>query len=816
MNDLALRALELPAVCALLGRWISSDLGRARLADFADDPLLRSPAAASEAIAEAGEAMEWLREAEASERRNLTPPPRFQALADVRAASEQLFTEGSVLEALAIQSLLDLLARAEETRGRLWRERARRVRLGAHSDRLADFAALVRELGGKILPGGRLADYASSELARLRRQVEQQRSAVQQSLEVFVRKHFEKGILRDNYATVREGRSVVPVKASWKGQVDGVVHAASSTGQTVFIEPLQTITQNNRLVRLLEEESREVFRILSEMTEKLRERAAEISEAVHVLGELELVFAKARFGRELRCCLPVFSDDESPNVRLDWARHPLLEDVLKREGRKVEPLRLELGGERRALVISGPNAGGKTVALKTVGLLAVMAQCGLPVPAAEAQFPWFERILADIGDAQSIEQSLSTFSAHVERLKSMLADATGASLVILDELGSATDPHEGGALGAAVLDRLLQTGAFTLVSTHLPALKYFAANRNDVVSAAMGVDRETFAPSHQMSLGVPGESAGLAAAERLGLPKEIVERARAALADREQEASRFLETLRKQVGERDEAEQRIRQAEKQLKKRERELEQESEKLLKKKTGELERRFEKALRQAEHAARESLEQAIARIEAGASARRAESRAQQAASRALRETRQTFQTASSEALGGPAAKAAGGENLPISEGAQVRLGGLGATGRVVKSIGEGRWEVEVGQLRMKVRNEEISELLAPPSETPKTRQLPSGVSFQASEKSFSSLSEINVIGKTVDEAEDEVDKFLDDAVLGDVHRLRVVHGHGAGALRRALWSLFEGHVHVERYFAAEQAEGGSGATIVEVRT
>ena len=633
MMSPALVALELPALLEILERYVASPLGQTQLDAAAQGPLPGAPAAAA-TLAEVAEAMEWIRSAASPDRRTLTPLPRFTGLQDCREYIDRLETQGTVLEPVEISAVLELLNRAEETKQRLWREKSRRHLLGAYADRIGEFAELCRQLSGKILPDGTLGDHASSELARIRRQTDQQRLRIQTSLEKFVRRHFDDGLLQDAYSTIRNGRSVVPVKASWKGRVDGVIHSASGTGQTVFIEPLETIAENNRLVRLMEEEQQEILRILRQMTQALRERRDEIRLAMIALAELEWVFVRGHFAQEFRCSIPRFSEDSAPRLKLRWARHPLLEDVLKRQGVKAVPLDLDLSEQRRTLVISGPNAGGKTVALKTVGLLAVMAQFGIPVPADEAEFPWFTRIVADIGDLQSIEASLSTFSAHIENLKRTMAEATSGSLVIVDEIGAATDPQEGGAFAVAVVEHLLNAGAFTLASTHLPRLKIWGANQSGVVSAAMGFNPATLTPTHRLVLGLPGQSAGLAMAQRLGVPEAIIDRARQALADEEQETAKFLDSLHAKVADAEDRERKVALAEKRLAEREKSVDKSAAEMEDKIKGEMERRFHTALRRAETANREALDEALRTMKARAASRRGVSQSETSAARVHR--------------------------------------------------------------------------------------------------------------------------------------------------------------------------------------
>ena len=807
----ALIALELPALLEILKRYIASPLGQTQLEAAAAQGPLPGAKAAAASLAEVAEAMEWIRSAASPDRRTLTPLPRFIGLQDCRAYIDRLETQGTVLEPAEISAVLELLNRAEETKQRLWREKSRRPLLGAYAERIGEFAELCRQLSGKVLPDGTLGDHASSELARIRRQADQQRLRIQASLEKFVRRHFDDGLLQDAYSTIRNGRSVVPVKASWKGRVDGVIHASSGTGQTVFIEPLETIAENNRLVQLMEEEQQEILRILRQMTQALRERKDEIRSAMIALAGLEWVFARGHFAQEFRCSIPRFSDDAAPRLRLRWARHPLLEDVLKRQSAKAVPLDLDLSEQRRTLVISGPNAGGKTIALKTVGLLAVMAQFGVPVPADEAEFPWFTRIVADIGDLQSIEASLSTFSAHIENLKRTMAEATSGSLVIVDEIGAATDPQEGGAFAVAVVEYLLNAGAFTLASTHLPRLKVWGANQSGVVSAAMGFDPATLTPTHRLIIGLPGQSAGLAMAQRLGVPEAIIERARQALADEEQETAKFLDSLHSKVADAEDRERRVALAEKRLAERERAIDQSAVEMEDKIKGEMERRFHGALRRAEAANRQALDEALQAMKARAASRRGVVQSETSAARVHRKAQETFTAALNETLG-VEPKQQQAAKFIIEPGAEVKLSSFGTRGRVLRQVGDQAWEVQVGQLKMRVAETDMT----PCEEQPSSRsRLPAGVTYSSAVKSKASLTEINVIGQTVDEASDAVDKFLDEAVLAEVERLRVVHGFGANALRKALWKMFAGHVHVEKYYQAEQQEGGAGATIVEVR-
>ncbi len=811
MIEQSRQALEFDGVVDLLRRYIAGPPGEARLAALRAEPRLATAEAAAAALAEVGEAMDWLRNAERPDGGNVSPPPQFRGIADIRDAVERLSTEGAVLEALEIRDVLGVLDRAEDIRRVLYSERARLPLLAVYGGRLKEFKPLLRELSGKILPHGEISSLAGSELSKIRRRIESQRRNVKISLEKFVRKHAASGALQDDYVTVRNGRSVVPVKASWKGRIDGVVHGGSAGGQTVFVEPHDTIAQNNRLVRLLEDEQREILRILRQMTERLRENGPAVGEAAAVLGELDYVFARARFGREFRCCLPSFCGGGEPQVILERARHPLLQDLLARQGGKPVPLSVRLEGGRRALLISGPNAGGKTVVLKTVGLLSLMAQAGLPVPADEARLPWFSEVMADIGDAQSIADSLSTFSAHISKLTAMLDRASPRSLVLLDELGSATDPEEGGALGAAIVERLLERGAFLAVSTHLPALKVFGFRSQAVVSAAMGFDEDSFSPTYKLLLGVPGRSAGLETARRFGMPPEVIERARETQGSTAKDASRFLSDLRRRVEESAEAARKLRTREQALAEREEQLERDAEAKARQAREKTERRIADLTRTFERRYREALQEALENLQAagggGKSARAAERSVAKSRGALRREMERT-------------ARAELGDDAPVPDGPadertpgdRVHIASMGASGTIVRALAPGRWEVQVGRLKVQAAADDIS-ALEPAPEPP--GNLPAGVSFDPAPRLGVVPAEINVIGKTADEAREAVDKYLDDAVLAEMPRVRVIHGFGKNILRRELSKLLSGHVHVAKHYDAEGREGGAGATIVEIR-
>jgi DNA mismatch repair protein MutS2 len=794
--------LEFEGVRQLIARFLSTDVGRRELEKL--EP--RGDRESLEAdLAEAGEAIEYLRTAARPQAASRGAAIRldFGGLPDTEPAVIKLRIEGASLEPREIFGIFALLDRAADAKSSLVAASLRFPLLGARAQTIGDFRALLKELDGKILPDGSVADNASVALNRLRRDIERQKKAIQDSLERFLKAHRDEGILQEEFVTIRNERFVVPLIAGQRRKLDGVIHGASASGHTLFVEPLETIDLNNELVRLAEEEAREVHRILREMTDHLRGYSDSIRATLLTMAALEIIFAKARFAIDFDCVIPRFGS----RVLLRDARHPLLQDVLRRGKRKVVPISLELTLQQRTLLISGPNTGGKTVTLKTVGLLSLMAQSALPVPAAEAEFPLFEQVLADIGDYQSIQENLSTFSAHVSNIREMALDVTPASLVLLDELGAATDPEEGGALGVAIVEHFRGAGAFTLISTHLMALKIYGASTEGVVNASMGFDESTFEPTYLLRLGLPGKSAGLEIATRLGMPEDIMLRARRSMSDRERDVTRFLSELHRRIEETQSLETELRDKVAALEKREKEIAHEWEKRESAKLKELERRTDAALAKFEEQANET----ISRISQSADKRKAEQEAQRRVAKTKREMREDFATT---VLATEDDSRQGRIAPPrVEEGARVRLRDVREPARVRRVLGNGKLEVDAGFMKMQVSVDDVIEVL--PESGAAKNKLPQGVTYKPGPELTPVHQEVNVIGQRAEEARDAVDEFLDRAVMATASRVRIVHGHGMGILKKAIHELLGKHPHVARFYPAPQQEGGAGATIVELR-
>jgi DNA mismatch repair protein MutS2 len=794
--------LEFEPLRELVGRYVGSPLGRAeleKLEPHTDRAVLENALAdVAEAIAYQGASRQPQAAARGSAIRL-----RFNSIPDVAPALTILRIEGAMLEPKQILDLARLIEEAGEVRAALNLAGEKYPRLAAQVAATADPRPILRDVRGKILPDGAVADDASVALNRLRRDIERQQRQIQTSLERFLRAHRDDGTLQEEFITLRNDRFVVPVVAGQQRKVYGVIHGASSSGHTLFVEPLDTIDLNNELVRLREEEQREVARILRELTELLRTNGPHIQALVAAIGRLDLLFAKAEFASDFNCVIPRFSTDKDRRLSLQDARHPLLQDVLRRQKKPILPISLALDEKQRTLLISGPNTGGKTVSMKTVGLLALMAQAALPVPAAEAEFPLFEQVLAEIGDQQSIQESLSSFSGHIARVREMLETVTPQSLVLLDELGRATDPEEGGPLGVAILESFRAHGAFTFASTHLLALKIYGATTEGVVNASMGFNEKTLQPTYVLQLGAPGKSAGLDIASRLGLSEDLIARARQRMSTSERDIALFLNELHQRLRRTAMEEQDLREQRQALEAREQTLAKEFEQREKAKFKELDERLRSALAEFEAQTQETIQKVLA----GAEQRKAAEQAERRVAKSKRE----FEEKARVAVFGEATVPQQ-RFIPIEEGARVRLKGMREPARVRRKLAGGLLEVEAGLMRMKITTDDVEEVLPA---APEATRLPKNVSYDAGPRWDVTYREINVIGKRAEEAREEVDKFLDTASMASVDRVRIVHGHGMGILKKVIGELLATNPHVEKYYPATPAEGGTGATVVELK-
>ncbi|MGH9451273.1 MAG: endonuclease MutS2 [Terriglobia bacterium] len=806
-------ALEFPAIVEMLGHFLSGPLGKPALEAIQPCPGL---AAAQREIAAAKEAGDYLLTASR---------PSLGGLHDPRSVLERLRVDSC--------SALEILAVVEVARAACdWRElfsNTSFAHLDALARRLPHLRDLVKDLSGKILPDGSIDSSASPALARIRRSIEQTRLELHSKLERIQRRLGQDEVLQDDLVTLRNGRFVLPVKVEKKRQVEGVVHGASSSGQSVFVEPLETLPLNNELVELEDREAEEIRRILDEYSGRLRECRQELLEAADLLSALDLAFAKAEFARHYDACFPEFS--QGRDLVLREARHPLLVRALRAAGRDAVPLTLELRAPQTMVIISGPNTGGKTVALKTVGAAVLMAQAGLPVTAREARLPVFERVFADIGDQQSIEQNLSTFSAHIRNIQAMADAADGNTLVLLDEMGGSTDPEEGAALAIAILEHFRRRGAMALISTHHSRLKAFAAATPQALNAAMDFDEATLQPTYKFLCGLPGKSSGIDTAQRLGLDAGIVRQARELVGRTETEVGDLIASLH---AKRDELEAGMAEARRQardLDLREARLKHEMQAERQAKLKELDKRLEHTLREYGAKWQAALEEIRRAAPAGTKPAKAVARSFASAARRgerlARDTQDEWNVQVLETRDAPASPAETIPDLPAEVGDRVRLPGLSTPGVVTAVFENNQIEVEVGRVRIRVpRGGARVVARAGVTRSTETNSAVSPFTFPASamdaaegedeeNKMRQPGAEINVIGRTAEEACDRVDRFLDSAFLAGRRTIRIIHGHGKGILRKALHEMLATHPHVERFYPAARQEGGEGATIVEIK-
>jgi DNA mismatch repair protein MutS2 len=825
MNEQAFATLEYEGLRALVRRFAQTAMGRARAEELAP---LDSPMETRRVLRGVGECVEL---------RARGARWSFSELEDPKNSLARLRIEGAILEPLVLLELARLCEQAADARSAVAAEReAAPVLWESVAELPRTLPALAARVFSKILPGGELDDRASPELARIRSDIVRMRSTITRSLESLMRRAEDS--IQDELVTVRNDRFVIPVRSDHRGRVRGVAHGSSSSGATVFVEPLETIEANNEFQALRETEEREVTRILFMLTEELRQQHSSIEMAARAVAELDFVNAKAALALHLRSVEPVI--DEGGALELTEARHPLLEENLREQNLEVVPVSLRLDSERPVMVISGANAGGKTVVLKTAGLLSLMALSGLHVPARKARVPPYASVLADIGDRQSLAANLSTFTSHVANIRRMTELCRAPALVLFDEVGTGTDPEEGSALGVAVVDYFRRAcGAHVIATTHYSGLKMYAASEEGVANASVEFDERTLQPTYRLLVGVAGSSAGLEIARRFGLPDEIIEAARSRVDERTLAAAEYLRRIQRESEEAESLRRALEEERRAVAEKYSSLESVAARRERERELEFERELELAVADFERQSRELYSKIEDRAQRVRVEREAEKRAaelRREAQKARTQTRAASTTrggesgvrvvrqSREEADARTASTSSTDDAAPqrdIAVGDEVRLRTLGMTGKVER-IGDGEAEVRVKNLRFREKVANL-ELLAPAPKV-KTddtlagrlqRMQQRGTEVKLKQSRETPDAELNLIGRTTDEARDEVDKFLDEAYLHGYAHIRIIHGHGTGALRRAVADLLRQHPHVERFDLAPDNQGGAGATVVELK-
>lgn len=665
-------------------------------------------------------------------------------------------------------------------------------------------SSLESEIDRCILSEDEIADDASPELRRIRRAILRQNEAIRSKIQQIVSSAENRAFLQDAIVTMRQGRFVVPLKAEHKTRLAGIVHDQSSSGATLFIEPQAIVKMNNELRELELAEEQEIARILKELSMMVGENEIAIRANQEILLKLDNMFAKGRLACDMNASMPDVAEEGF--IRLRKARHPLI------DSKKVVPVDVEIGRDYDTLVITGPNTGGKTVTLKTVGLLCLMAQSGLFIPAADGScMPVFSDIFADIGDEQSIEQSLSTFSSHMRNIVQITRRAKADCLVLLDELGAGTDPTEGAALAMAILDNLRRTGALTMATTHYTELKKYAISTDGVENASMQFDVETLSPTFRLVTGIPGKSNAFEISRKLGLSEEIIGEASRLL---ERGDIAFEDVIQSIENEKSIAEKERREAE-----RLRELSQKTHESIVKREERINERRENIIEEAKQEARDILDEARELIneirkQVDEAVEHAEARSEinrriEEGKRLIGEKRKDY----APTVAQPDENQEPPSADEITEGARVNLIAIGSKATVLSLPDDkGDFMVQAGSIRLNVNLRDVS--LVQENVTEKERRK-TMYSHMYMDKSMSVSMSCNVIGKTLEDAKLIVDKYLDDAAIAGLASVTIVHGRGEGILRSGLQKMFKRHKHVKTFRTGDYKEGGDGVTVVELK-
>jgi DNA mismatch repair protein MutS2 len=833
MHAGALRALEFDRIVEVIRGFAQTPHGEAHLAAL--EPATE-PRAVASALAATSEAVRFLGDSQIA----------VQAPHELAVILEGVTVEGRALEPPQLLALANFLSTVQTTCAAVRRARAAFPLLHAIAERAAGFDQEIADVLRKIDPAGEVADDASPELRRIRESLRRQRTRLRGTLESYLRGKDTAKYLQQQIVTDRHGRYVLVVRAEHRGSIPGIVHGSSGSGASLYLEPLSTVEINNDIVALEQQEQEEVRRILLALTDAFRGRAEDLDRTVDAAARLDVLNARARFSILVRGVEPKIAKDGRLELRA--ARHPLLIPAIRRhvrndpdetgsaagnaasggaaaDDRDPVPVDILLVPPVNVLVITGPNTGGKTVALKTAGLLPLLAQAGLLIPVAEeSQIPVFRSVFADIGDEQSIANSLSTFSGHIANIVAMDAALHTPALVLLDEAGAGTDPMEGGALAMAIIEHFRLRHAKVIATTHYDALKTYASTTEGVTPAGFGFDPKTFAPTYRLNYGSPGSSLAFEIANRLGLPPSILQRARAHRSERESLLADHLARVERDMQSLDQ-ERRLAARERQtladatvkLRVREDELKTREDALRRK----LDMKIEERLREA----RREIDAVVGRLKArtetmATQAERAATRliptgetggARADARAALDAIEDRLRRTVESAPGGGVVTAAA-PPVPAraaAVGDRVLVGALGLEGVVLSLQGRDA-EVDVRGKRLRARVGDLRVTAAGGPAQPATVRV--NVDLQPRE---GLLTELNLIGSNVDDALVRLEKFLDDAAITEQRTVRVIHGFGTGQLRRAIGEFLKTHPDVATFSAAPSDKGGGGVTVVEMK-
>ena len=677
--------------------------------------------------------------------------------------------------------------------------------IGEMVDLIVEFTALEKEISRCILTEDEMADNASPKLKDIRRSIHQQNQAIKNKLSRIINSSSNKTYLQDAIVTMRDGRYVIPVKQEYRSFFPGMVHDQSKGGATLFIEPQGVVELNNKLRELEVEEQLEIARILAELSSRVAEHYREIRSNLELLTKLDFIMAKGKISCKMHASEPKI--DADGELRLIPARHPLI------EYKKAVPVDIRIGGDYRTLIITGPNTGGKTVSLKTAGLLVMMAQSGLHIPASHAStLPIFGEVFADIGDEQSIEQSLSTFSSHMKNIVSIIDKASYDSLVLVDELGAGTDPTEGAALAIAILERFYDSGALTMATTHYNELKKYALATSGVENAAMEFDVETLTPTYRLLIGVPGKSNAFEISKKLGLSESVIERASEHIKHGDMEFENVISSIeddkRKAAADRLDAESMRAEIEERLKKLE-----EKEKAISEKRADIiaeaKREARELLRETKSAVKD-VQKDLRRLQKSGAHTNLNTGALEKSRRKINEAEDLV---SEKVVKQVNSEPVSADTLKIGD--RVKLLTIGQNGTILSLPDEkGNLMINIGALKVKARLQDLMLINEGKDRKPQAKSSSKYGSLLRSKSSSVSAS-INVRGKNLEDALADVEKYLDDVYMAGLDMVSIIHGRGGGILKDGIRQMLKRKKYVDSYGAASYNDGGEGVTIVRMK-
>ena len=677
--------------------------------------------------------------------------------------------------------------------------------IGEMVDLIVEFTALEKEISRCILTEDEMADNASPKLKDIRRSIHQQNQAIKNKLSRIITSSSNKTYLQDTIVTMRDGRYVIPVKQEYRSFFPGMVHDQSKGGATLFIEPQGVVELNNKLRELEVEEQLEIARILAELSSRVAEHYREIRSNLELLIKLDFIMAKGKLSCKMHASEPKI--DADGELRLISARHPLI------EYKKAVPVDIRIGGDYRTLIITGPNTGGKTVSLKTAGLLVMMAQSGLHIPASHAStLPIFGEVFADIGDEQSIEQSLSTFSSHMKNIVSIIDKASYDSLVLVDELGAGTDPTEGAALAIAILERFYDSGALTMATTHYNELKKYALATSGVENAAMEFDVETLTPTYRLLIGVPGKSNAFEISKKLGLSESVIERASEHIKHGDMEFENVISSIeddkRKAAADRLDAESMRAEIEERLKKLE-----EKEKAISEKRADIiaeaKREARELLRETKSAVKD-VQKDLRKLQKSGAHTNLNTGALEKSRRKINEAEDLV---SEKVVKQVNSEPVSADTLKIGD--RVKLLTIGQNGTILSLPDEkGNLMINIGALKVKARLQDLMLINEGKDRKPQAKSSSKYGSLLRSKSSSVSAS-INVMGKNLEDALADVEKYLDDVYMAGLDMVSIIHGRGGGILKDGIRQMLKRKKYVDSYGAASYNDGGEGVTVVRMK-